>query len=75
MLSSCMSSRAIHIETANTLETDSFINALNRRFQTESGPIRQLRSYQGTNIIGAHQELKEALKEIDQDKVRTSLLK
>ena len=74
VLFTCMSSRAIHIETANTLETDSFINAL-RRFQAERGPIRQLRSDQGTNFIGAHRELKEALKEIDQDKVRTSLLK
>lgn len=33
----CMASRAIHIETANTLETDAFINAL-RRFQAERGP-------------------------------------
>ena len=74
VLFTCMSSRAIHIETANTLETDSFINAL-RRFQAERGPIRQLRSDQGTNFIGAHRELKEALKEIDRDKVRTSLLK
>ena len=74
VLFTCMSSRAIHIETANTLETDSFINAF-RRFQAEGGPIRQLRSDQGTNFIGAHRELKEALKEIDQDKVRTSLLK
>ena len=74
VLFTCMSSRAIHIETANTLETDSFINAF-RRFQAEGGPICQLRSDQGTNFIGAHRELKEALKEIDQDKVRTSLLK
>ena len=42
VLFTCMASRAIHIETANTLETDSFINAL-RRFQAERGPIRQLR--------------------------------
>ena len=74
VLFTCMSSRAIHIETANTLETDSFINAL-RRFQAERGPIRQLRSDQGTNFIGAYRELKEALNEIDQDKVRISLLK
>ena len=38
VLFTCMSSRAIHIETANTMETDSFINAL-RRFQAERSPI------------------------------------
>ena len=74
VLFTCMSPQAIHIETANTLETDSFINAF-RRFQAEGGPICQLRSDQGTNFIGAHRELKEVLKEIDQDKVRIILLK
>ena len=69
-----MSSRAIHIETANTLKTDAFINAL-RRFQVERGPICQLRSDRGTNFVGAHRELKESLKEIDQDKARTCLMK
>ena len=39
----CMASRAIHLESANTLNTDSFINAL-RHFQAERGPIYQLRS-------------------------------
>ena len=47
-----MASRAVHIEVAATLETDSFINAL-RRFLSGRGPIRQLRSDQGTNFIGA----------------------
>lgn len=35
----CLASRAIHIETANSLETDAFINAL-RRFQAERGSVR-----------------------------------
>lgn len=34
-----MASRAIHLEVSNTLETDSFINAL-RRFICRRGPIR-----------------------------------
>lgn len=69
----CMASRAIHIETANTLETDSFINAL-RRFQAERGPVRQLRSDCGTNFIGAHRELNAGLEKINEDKIRARLL-
>ena len=47
-----MSSRMIHIETSNTLETDSYINAL-CRFLAERGPVRQIRSDCGTNFVGA----------------------
>ena len=37
------------------------------------GPIRQLRSDQGTNFVGARTELKAALKELDQSKIRNEL--
>ena len=46
VLFTCMSSRAVHIETSTTLETDSYINAL-RRFLAERGPVRQIRSDRG----------------------------
>ena len=67
-LFTCMSSRAVHIEVANTLSTDSFLNTL-RRFMAIRGPIRQLPSDQGTNFIGARNELKDALGELDQSKL------
>ena len=51
VLFTCMASRAIHLETANSLKTDSFINAL-RRFISHRGPVRQLRTDQGTNFVG-----------------------
>lgn len=51
-----------------------FINAL-RRFICRRGPIRQLRSDQGINFVGAKEELKEALKELDHDMIRSELLK
>lgn len=73
VLFTCMASCATHIETVNTLETDSFINAL-RHFQAECGPIRQLRSDRGTNFVGAQRELQKALSEMDEDKVRNTLL-
>ena len=59
-LFTCMASRAVHLEVSNSLETDSFINAL-RPFICRRGPVRQLRSDQGTNFIGAKRELREAL--------------
>ena len=74
VLFTCMASRAVHIEVAASLETDSFINAL-RRLLSRRGPIRQLRSDQGTNFVGAKRELKEALKELNGDAIRKELLR
>ena len=68
-----MASRAIHLETSDSLDTDSFINAL-RRFISRRGPICQLRSDQGTNFVGARKELAQALSEMDQDRIRAKLL-
>ena len=74
VLFTCISSRAVHIETANSLQTDSFNNALHR-FLAERGPARQIRSDRGTNFVGAKRELEDALHEIDQSKVHRLLLK
>ncbi|XP_061819391.2 uncharacterized protein [Nerophis lumbriciformis] len=52
----CLSTRAVHIELIETMSTSSFINAL-RRFTAIRGPVRLLRSDQGTNFIGACREL------------------
>ena len=70
----CMVSRAVHVETANALTTDSFLNAY-RRFVARRGPIRQLRSDQGTNFVGARSELEKALTEMNANRVRDELLK
>ena len=74
VLFTCLSSCAIHLEVAKTLETGSLINVL-RCFLARRGPIRQLRSDQGTNLVGARTELREMLKQIDQDEARQFLLK
>ena len=66
VLCTCMGSRSVHLETANSLDSSSFINALSR-FMNRRGALRQLRCDQGTNFIGAPNELKTALSEKIQD--------
>ena len=69
-----MTSRAVHIETANSLSTDSFINAY-RRFVGRRGPVRQLRSDRGTKFVGARSEPEAALAEMSDGKITAELLK
>ncbi|VDI06964.1 Hypothetical predicted protein [Mytilus galloprovincialis] len=73
VLFTCLSSRSIHIETANSLDTSSFINAL-RRFVSIRGPVRHLRCDQGTNFVGAEGEFTKAMSELDFDRIRQYLL-
>jgi hypothetical protein len=73
-LFTCLTSRAIHLETANSLSTDSFLNAY-RRFVSRRGPVKLLRCDRGTNFVGGRNELQSALKEMDQNKIKQELLK
>ena len=52
------------MENLNSMTTDSFLNAL-RRFISRRGKVRELRSDQGTNFVGAKNELAAALKELN----------
>ena len=74
VLFTCMASRAIHLEIATSLTTDSFLNAY-RRFVCRRGPIQQLRSDQGTNFVGAKNEMQAALNEMNHEKIQRELLK
>ena len=69
----CLCCRAIHLETAASLSTDSFINAL-RIFVSLRGPIRELRSDRGTNFVGAKRELAETISEMDENQIQQVLL-
>lgn len=69
----CMASRAVHLEIAYSLDTDSCIHAL-RRFICRRGQVLSLRSDNGTNFIGAERELREALNALNQDKIQTAML-
>lgn len=69
LLFTCLCSRAIHIEVVDDMTTDAFLNAL-RAFIAIRGNVRQLRSDQGTNFVGARRELMELMKGIDQEKAK-----
>ena len=65
----CLSSRAIHIELLESMDASSFICAL-RRFFAFHGPVSILRCDRGTNFVGAKSELGDALRQMDQRKVK-----
>ena len=69
----CLSSRAIHLEVAHSLDTDSCLNAI-RRFTSRRGPVRVMWSDNGTNLVGAEKELREELDKWEPSKVQNLLL-
>lgn len=69
----CLASRAIHLEVANTLDTDSCINAI-RRFLCRRGPVLTIRTDCGTNFVGAQKELETTLNQINNHKIQETLL-
>ena len=67
-LFTCLTTRAVHIEIAHSLNTDSMINAL-RRFISVRNYLAQIRSDQRINFTKADKELKEAIEECNQHKI------
>ena len=54
------------------MDTDSFINAL-RRFIARRGNVNLIRSDNGSNFVGASNELKKALNEMDRQRIEEFL--
>jgi hypothetical protein len=52
----CLTVRAVHIEVVHSMDTDSFINAL-QRFICRRGQVRSIRSDNGSNFVCAAKEL------------------
>ncbi|XP_006822430.1 uncharacterized protein LOC102801455, partial [Saccoglossus kowalevskii] len=68
----CLTTRAIHLEVAHSLDTDSCINGL-RRFIARRGPVKVIRSDNGTNFVGAKRELQEEIAKWNQVKISGAL--
>ena len=73
LLITCMASRAIHIEVLDDMTTDSFINGI-RCLIAIRGNVLSIRCDNGTNFHGASRELRKAVDELDDSKIRQFLL-
>ena len=68
----CLAIRAVHIEVAHDLTSDSFIQAFTR-FVSRRGAPREIFSDNGTNFRGAETEIKVALRRWNSDRIDASL--
>ncbi|CAG2208619.1 unnamed protein product [Mytilus edulis] len=71
-LFTCLASRAVHLEVAFGLDTDSFLNAFYRMVNRRGLP-KGIISDNGTNFVGANRELKELVALLDKDKIHNSI--
>lgn len=71
-LFTCLASRAVHLEMAYSMDTDSCISAL-RRFICRRGQVKEIVSDNGTNFVGTERELREALTHLDLSKIQHSM--
>ena len=73
VLFTCLTVRAVHIEIAHSLDTDSCVNAV-RRFIARRGQVEVMRSDNGTNLVATEREIRQAMKEWNQSKISEALL-
>ena len=64
-----MSIRACHLKLVNDLSTDYFIMALTRIIARRDRPQRTF-SDNGTNFVGANNELRKCLKQLDEERIQ-----
>ncbi|XP_060568260.1 uncharacterized protein LOC132726871 [Ruditapes philippinarum] len=67
-LFTCLSSRAVHLKIAFGLDTDSFLNAF-YRMSSRRGFPEEMYSDNGTNFVGAYNELLELYEQMDKQKI------
>ncbi len=69
----CMAIRAVHLEIAHSLDTDSCIGAI-RRLIARRGPVKHVWSDNGTNLVGAERLLREEISKWNQLQIQHALL-
>lgn len=68
-LFTCLATRAVHLEIAFGLDTDSFFYAL-YRMPSRRGLIKEMYSDNGTNFRAADKELKSLISPLNQEKIK-----
>ena len=68
-LFTCMSTSACHLELVDDLSTDHFIMAL-KRFIARRGRPQSIYSDNGTNFVGANNELRKCVKQLDEERIQ-----
>ena len=72
ILFTCLTCRAVHIEVVDSMSSSAFINAF-RRFIAIRGEVKEIRSDQGTNFVGATDDLGIDVVRVGVDPVKTFL--
>ena len=68
LLITCLSSRAVHIESLDSMDADSFIMAL-RRFISIRGCPKVIYSDNGTNLLAGEKELAQGIANLNSTRV------
>ncbi|XP_028404107.1 uncharacterized protein LOC114526786 [Dendronephthya gigantea] len=67
-LFTCLATRAVPLEMAYHLDTDSFVNAF-PRMTSRRGTLSYVITDNGTNFVGAEREIRELVQQLEQDKI------
>lgn len=70
----CFTSRAVHREDVRSMETDAFIQGL-RRFILNRGCSEEIWSDNAANFAGADKEIRDCIRQWDQEDLNKRLLK
>ena len=68
-LFTCMTTRAVRIEIAHSLETDSYIMAM-QRMMAKRGKPAHVWSDNGTNFVGAEKDIREAIERWNKEHIK-----
>lgn len=72
VLFTCLTSRAVHIEVLENMTSSCFLNAL-RRFISLRGSVQTFRSDRGTNFVGAADEMRADVINVEDNSFRRDL--